>query len=185
MEVLINQRTRCWRNNIIDHVFNVREAEAIKSIPLSSTTQPNTLICPFTPLGIYSVKSGYRFLLENSTQFQSTYQDAEFWKNVWSLEVPSKIKNFVWRASKDALPVKKNLLRRKISQDGQCEICKAKDEDCLYALFFCFEVQDPQWNWFMEMSGSTIKDIFKKAFLEKKDAELLAFTAWAVWNRRN
>ena len=54
--------------------------------------------------------------------------------------MPSKIKNFVWRASKDALSVKKNLLRRKISQDGQCEICKARDEDCLHALFFCSEV---------------------------------------------
>ena len=37
----------------------------------------------------------------------------------------------------------------------------------------------------MEMSGSTINDIFKRAFLEKKDAELLAFTAWAIRNRQN
>ena len=97
------------------------------------------------------MKSGYRFLLENSAQFQSIDHDAEFWKNVWSLEVPSKIKNFVWQASKDTLPVKNNLLHRKISHDGQCEICKAGDEDCLHALFFCSEVQamwtaDPQWN---------------------------------------
>ena len=104
--------------------------------------------------------------------------------------MPSKIKNFVWQASKDTLPVKNNLLHRKISHDGQCEICKAGDEDCLHALFFCSEVQamwtaDPQWNWLMEMCGSTIKDIFKRAFSEKKDAELLAFTAWAIWNRRN
>ena len=55
--------------------------------------------------------------------------------------MPSKIKNFVWRASKDALPVKKNLFRIKISQDGQCDICKAGDEDGLHALFFCSEVQ--------------------------------------------
>ena len=110
VEVLINPRTRCWRNNIIDHVFNVQEAEIIKSIPLSSTTQPDALIWPFTPFGTYSVKSGYRFLLENSVQFQRTRQDVDFWKKVWSLEVPSKIKNFVWRASKDSLPVKKNLL---------------------------------------------------------------------------
>ena len=190
MEVLINPRTRCWRNNIIDHVFNVQEAEVIKNIPLSLTTQPDILIWPFTPSGSYSVKSGYRFLLENSAQFQSTDHDAEYWKNVWSLEVPSKIKNFVWRASKDALPVKKNLLHRRISQDGQCEICKAGDEDCLHALFFCPEVQamwiaDPQWKWLTKMCGSTMKDIFKRVFSEKKDAELLAFTAWAIWNRRN
>ena len=78
VEVLINPRTRCWRNNIIDHVFNVQEAEIIKSIPLSSTTQPDALIWPFTPSGTYSVKSGYRFLLENSVQFQRTRQDADF-----------------------------------------------------------------------------------------------------------
>ena len=44
VEVLINPRPRCWRSNIIDHVFNVQEAEMIKSIPLGSTTQPDTLI---------------------------------------------------------------------------------------------------------------------------------------------
>ena len=162
----------------------------IKSIPLSSTAQSDTLIWPFTPSGIYSVKSGYRFLLENSAQFQRISQDAEFWKKVWSLKVPSKIKNFVWRASKDALPVKKNLLRRKIAQEGQCDICKAGDEDCLHALFFCSEVQvmwtvDPQWRWLSEMHRSTIKDIFKRAFSERRDIELLAFMGWAVWNRRN
>ncbi|XP_065628492.1 uncharacterized protein LOC136067104 [Quercus suber] len=76
VEVLINPSTRCWRNNIIDHVFNVQEAEMIKSIPLSSTTQLDTLIWPYTPSGVYSVKSGYRFLLENSAQFQN--RKAEF-----------------------------------------------------------------------------------------------------------
>lgn len=59
---------------------------------------------------------------------------------MWDLEVPSKIKNFVWRARKEALPVKKNLCRRKISQDGQCEICKVGGENCLHALFFCSDV---------------------------------------------
>ena len=96
MEALINPRTRCWRNNIIDHVFTVQEAEVIKNIPLSSTTQPDILIWPFTPSGSYSVKSGYRFLLENSAQFQSSDHDEEYWNKVWNLEVPSKIKNFVW-----------------------------------------------------------------------------------------
>ena len=96
----------------------------------------------------------------------------------------------MWRASRDALPVKKNLLRRRISQDGQCEICKAGEEDCVHALFLCPEVQtmwntDTQWQWLSEMGGSTMKDILKRAFSEKRDAELLAFTAWAIWNRRN
>ena len=42
--VLINPVTRSWRNEVINHVFNVQEAEIIKGIPLSSTNQPDKLI---------------------------------------------------------------------------------------------------------------------------------------------
>ena len=44
---------------------------------------------------------------------------------------------------------------------------------------------DPQWRWLSTMQGSSVKDVFQKAFSESRDAELLAFTSWAVWNRRN
>ena len=43
----------------------------------------------------------------------------------------------------------------------------------------------PQWQWLLEMPGSSVKDVFKRAFEERMDVELLAFTSWAVWNRRN
>ena len=35
------------------------------------------------------------------------------------------------------------------------------------------------------MTGRSIKDILKRAFEEELDVALLAFTNWAVWNRRN
>ena len=106
---------------------------------------------------------------------------------MWHLEVPSKIKNFVWRAGKDALSVKNDLFRKKIYQDGQCDICKARDEDGLHALFFCSEVQtiwgtDPQWKWVLEMKDSNIQEVFKKAFSEKNDVEFMAYIGWAIWN---
>ena len=96
MEALINLVTKRWRTEIIDHVFNEQEAETIKNIPLCSINQMDVLVWPFTPSGNYSVKSGYRFLFENSTQPQRTEQAAGLWNKIWSLEIPSKIKNFVW-----------------------------------------------------------------------------------------
>lgn len=190
MEVLINPVTRRWREEVIDHIFNVQEAEAIKNIPLSLTDQSDVLIWPFMPSGNYSVKSGYRFLFETSAQSQRTAKDSAFWNNLWGLEVPSKIKNFVWKATREALPVKANLCRRRITPESQCEICRTGDEDCSHAIFFCSDVQvmwnaDPQWRWLSEMTGRSIKDIFKRAFEEKIDVALLAFTSWAVWNRLN
>ena len=190
VEVLINPVTRRWRDEVIDHVFNAQEAEAIKSIPLSSTNQTDVLVWLFTPSGNYSIKSGYRFLFENSVQPQRIDHDSAFWKKLWGLEVPSKIKNFLWRASREALPVKANLCRRRITPEGQCEICRTGDEDCSHAIFFCSDVQamwnaTPQWRWLSEMIGRSIKDILKRAFKEELDVALLAFTSWAVWNRRN
>lgn len=35
------------------------------------------------------------------------------------------------------------------------------------------------------MKVSSVKDIFKQAFAERKDVALLMFTGWAVWNRQN
>lgn len=59
VEALIDQPTKCWRVDVTDHVFSDADAEAIKSIPLSSSPQQDTLIWPFTPSGQYSIISGY------------------------------------------------------------------------------------------------------------------------------
>lgn len=64
--------------------------------------------------------------------------NAGFWREVWSLEVPSKVKNFVWRACKEALPTKANFCRRRILPEAICENCKAENEDVSYAIFFLF-----------------------------------------------
>lgn len=172
VEVLINLVTRSWRAEVIDHVFNKAEAEVIKSIPLSSCNQVDTLIWPFNPSSQYSFKSGYRFLQENSENPCAPVQDSAFWKKVWSLEVPSKIKNFVWRACKEALPTRRNLQRRKIILDGLCDTCKVRDEDCSHALFFCSDVQvlwSSEWPWLFDLQGRTVKEVFNHAFSEKKD----------------
>lgn len=67
VEALINQLTRSQKNEVIDHCFNSTEAAVIKSIPLSSSPQPDKLIWPFTPTGQYFVKSGYIFLYERGS----------------------------------------------------------------------------------------------------------------------
>ncbi|KAL4621404.1 hypothetical protein ACB092_06G225000 [Castanea dentata] len=168
VEVLINQSNCRWRSEVIDHCFNLAEAKMIKNIPLSSTSQPDKLIWPFTPTGQYSVKSGYRFLFEgNNAQPPSS---------------PS--------SSQEALPTKANLNRQKIVPDGVCDRCKRHSEDNSHALFFCSDVQvvwasDPQWQWLLAMQGQTAKEIFKRALEEDRNATLLAFTSWAIWNRRN
>ena len=80
-------------------------------------------------------------LQDNFDAQQTPVTDSEFWRNLWGMEVPSKVKNFVWRACKEALPMKWNLFRRKITTSALCENCGVYDEDCAHAIFYCSNLQ--------------------------------------------
>ena len=62
---LIDQENRIWNEDLIDRIFYDFEASTIKSIPLCRSLQDDILIWPFNPDGVYSIKSGYRFLQDS------------------------------------------------------------------------------------------------------------------------
>ncbi|KAL0002556.1 hypothetical protein SO802_016337 [Lithocarpus litseifolius] len=108
-------------------MFTPEEAELIKSIPLSRCEVEDTLFWPFTSNGVYTSKSGYRFLkAEVQTEWdeEQMTHDKVLWRTLWSLQVPKKIKNLVWRACKNSLPTKDNLVRRTIIKNLTCDRCK-------------------------------------------------------------
>ena len=104
------------------------EVTMVHIIPLCHTNQPDTFIWPHNLSGEYSVKSSYKFLqLEeaHSRPRQLDYENLKpLWQSIWNLSVPSQVKHLVWRAAKNSLPTKMNLVRRKIIVDGCCEICQ-------------------------------------------------------------
>ena len=48
-----------------------------------------------------------------------------FWKGLWQLNIRHKVRHFSWRACRDTLPTKENLVRRKVLNDGMCEVCNS------------------------------------------------------------
>ena len=134
---LIDQNKRCWNADVLSQPFMAFEAATVRTIPLCHTDQLDALIWPHNPNGEYSVKSGYKFLqLEeaHSRPRQLDYENLKpLWQEIWNLLVPSKVKHLVWRAAKNSLPTKMNLMRRKITTDDCCEICQGQQEDVLHA----------------------------------------------------
>jgi hypothetical protein len=45
------------------------------------------------------------------------------WKIIWRMKVPSKVKNFTWRALHGIIPLKCNLSNHHIGDTGGCPIC--------------------------------------------------------------
>ena len=67
------------------------------------------------------------------------------WNKIWGLNVPAKVKNLVWRACQNSLPMKTNLVKRKVITDGVCDSCKLQQEDVAHALYHCSKL-DSLWN---------------------------------------
>ena len=55
-----------WRVDLVDGLFAAEDAEIIKAIPLSWVRIEDVLFWPYTSNGVYSYKSGYRFLKEEA-----------------------------------------------------------------------------------------------------------------------
>nr|XP_023884545.1 uncharacterized protein LOC111996780 [Quercus suber] len=194
VDCLINPTTRSWDRNILTGYFAPMEVDLILKIPLSPTNVEDKLIWPHVPTGVYSVKSGYRFLAEDKpgllpTQF-SHGEATNIWRSIWRLSVPNKVKNFLWRACKEALPVKKNLVRRRVLDEDVCCHCKLKAEDGYHALWDCSELStiwetDVMWLFCRSKKFTNFFELARFVLEKEQQPELFASITWTIWSRRN
>ncbi|CAL9022256.1 unnamed protein product [Prunus brigantina] len=114
-----------WNVPLVKQVFWDQEVEAILQIPLVSLAHHDCLIWHYERNGLYSVRSGYRIAcLEKDNTGGSTSSgidsNSRFWKKVWVLKIPNKIKFFLWRCVWDFLPCGQTLYNRKIATTPIC-----------------------------------------------------------------
>ena len=97
---LINPDSMTWNKNMLQQHFLSFEADRIKSIPLCWTIHDDCLIWPAGGSGEYSVKSGYKILCEDEDSGAASSSDRSeqdlFWKCIWRIHLPNKIKLFLW-----------------------------------------------------------------------------------------
>ncbi|KAJ1283965.1 hypothetical protein BS78_03G168000 [Paspalum vaginatum] len=88
------------------------------------------------PKGNFSVKSAY--VLGTKIKSHQNQKDASTssseeggfdWGKIWRLDLPNKVKMFVWRMAHNALQVKLNIARRGVDLDTICPMCSRFDED--------------------------------------------------------
>lgn len=71
--------------------------------------------------------------------------NAKLWKKLWCLHLPTRVKNFGWRACINGLPTMENLFLRGISTNKTCLVCKKNPECIQHALLGC-EFTKMVWN---------------------------------------
>lgn len=141
---LIDHQTRQWDENIIFASFDPLEAREILKIQLTEFDQGESLVWHYSKYGISTVKSVYHVLI--SSQGENAYQadgslpssmSPSFWKSIWHMKIPPKIRNFIWRAVYGALASRENIFHRKCVKSPNCAICGADFKSMEHTRFFC------------------------------------------------
>jgi ribonuclease HI len=194
---LIDRRTGGWKQNLLLENFNKEEVEAIQSIPISFTNQPDRQIWRGTMKGDFTVGSAYHMAKENEANLQascSTRRDeGNIWKGIWNSNFPNVVKTFMWRACQNLLPTRENLAKQSIIKDPYCSICGLEIESTEHILWECSSSSDV-WGTSLrrlqKKSCSAFKNFQQMAesiFQEgtKEEFEIFCVTARKIWLRRN
>ena len=147
----------------------------------------------------FSVRSAYRMLvinkhhateyMENIAGRSDTKAEEKEWLGIWKLDLPSKIRVFLWRLARHSLPSGDILFCRHMAQQSSCGICGAHDSwkhsliecnlaRCVWALEraevtdFLYSIQETNAHaWWVEAAEK----------LMKANLIRVAVTLWAIW----
>ena len=201
---LIDMENRCWNIHLLQQLFLPFEVEEIRSTPLSNSLPSDKQIWTGTSNGLFTVRSAYKLAMESYgiSGGSSSSNDSNlryFWKKLWQLPIPHKVKHFLWHACCDILPTKANLMRRKVLSDDLIEECMLEVEtsghffwSCPRAkqVWHCSRLLNPnyaspnsagQFNSFMELAWKMIMvDQCHDSMVA-----LMGMIAWRLWGNKN
>ncbi|KAL5554514.1 hypothetical protein UlMin_041915 [Ulmus minor] len=95
-----------WNKALIEYLFNADDVKAILSLPIGSFDHDDVLFWHYTKDGNYTVKSGYKVALESRGCIEPSKSGPmqQWWKILWGLKLPPKVKSFCWKLCKGWLP---------------------------------------------------------------------------------
>ncbi|KAJ1420314.1 Ribonuclease H-like superfamily [Sesbania bispinosa] len=184
---------KAWNRELIFESFPPAVAKQILAIPLTQSSQQDILTWKWTLSKKYSVRSGYRLIMETQVaSVGSSYSPPFPWSTLWSANCIPRCKDLAWRACHDILPVLTVLQKKKLQVDHICPMCGGAPETAEHALIYCSQVAPI---WFASQLGIAINEnnnlsvqCWLQRFLNLNDKDasgLILTTMWAIWKRRN
>lgn len=184
---LFMPETKMWDYQKVYNLFPSCDAKAILATPIPQNQVGDRAAWLHSVDGKYSVKTGYKFW-QNSMAANNTQGSG--WSQLRKLEVPQKVKIFLWRFCRNNIPVR-NLLRGKgVQIPILCPMCESDIEHLLHVFFDC-DFAKQCWNvvglqydmscvenasdWLLQKLGCESQEINGK----------IAKVLWGIWSARN
>lgn len=186
-----------WKEAEIRNDFVLHEAEEILRTPIEKDMEEDIRYWSFQPKGVYTVSSGYEKcaemeMLRGRVNFPTCSETKDrWWRNLWMLEIPPKIKLFWWQLSWDILATESNLQKRHILPSAKCRLCEAQGADAIHAIFLCPFVRKIWSASGLLIPSNAVRDARTIDFLgniinanEGIEMEKIISWVWATWKKR-
>lgn len=126
-----------WDFQKLQSIFGFSQALTIatlESVTPSPHPAPDTLFFTYAKDGNFTIKKAYQLIRED----RGDGSDRKFWDWVWTgTNLTPKLKVFLWRCVRGALPVRAILASRMRQVPATCPICNSHPETIMHALFHC------------------------------------------------
>lgn len=126
-----------WDRTKVHQCFDPLVADQILRTPLSFCNGKDKLYWSISPNGVYSVASGYSWLLSQQVALMSDRNSNFRWDVFWKVKVPYKLLVFAWRLYNNALPLIHTLRKHHFNAQGGCVFCDYDSEDSEHIFMHC------------------------------------------------
>lgn len=133
VSTLINHTHQTWRHDISEQIFDANVSRNIASMSLLNLHDNDAMIWRLTKSGEYSVKSAYHHLMESMTNNDHLKVNGD-WNLVRNLQVPPKVKHFIWKILTCCLPMRCNLRSKGVTCPIICSYCECNPENEFHIL---------------------------------------------------
>ncbi|KAL9662776.1 hypothetical protein QQ045_027610 [Rhodiola kirilowii] len=119
--------------------------KAIDLLKVGSYTSDGGVVWNRSSSGNLDISSAYKVAKElyfDGDTYSAESSDSSslqsFWKSLWKLPIPRKVKIFTWHTYYDALPTGQSLYKRRLYESVKCSICGVGLQTCVHALVGCW-----------------------------------------------
>lgn len=140
---LIASSANNWNIDFMLPFLSMDDQHAILEMPIGDLSRKDRLVWAATKNGLYSVKSRYPCLQLKSLEVRDTrflgvrLVPKALWNLIWRLEVPPKLRHFLWISLHQGLPSRVVLYKRRLSNSLTCPLCLSNDESVEHIFLEC------------------------------------------------
>lgn len=152
-----------WDRVCVERLYGQELGARICDIPLVHNGPSDRIVWFHSPNGVYTIKSGYFWLILKNIGYGP---HRFFWRLIWKMKVPPKIRVFAWKLGHDLLPTNLKIAAVNLNFNSSCPRCGLSEESLVHALRDC----------------SFAKEVLRMGGVDNRVIEMVGLMALIGWS---